>query len=161
MGTGQQLLTLAALMLLGIFILNVHQSNMLRSSMVYENEAVIAATGVGQSIIDEITVKAFDEKTISEAVTNTDSLTGTYLLGPETGETTNLLFDDIDDYDGYTAVDSLDRLGNFNLKVEIFYVKNMQPEVKSSVPTFNKRIDVFVTNESLEDTLKLNQVVAY
>ncbi|UCH64586.1 MAG: hypothetical protein JSW63_08120, partial [Ignavibacterium sp.] len=61
------------------------------------NTAVIAASSVAQSMIEEIQQKAFDENTVSKSVLNDANLTDLSYLGPDKGEFNNTQFDDIDD----------------------------------------------------------------
>lgn len=159
MNTGQQLITIGALFVLTILLLLVYRSTGQRSTSNYENEAIITGTSIGQSVLADIQNKAFDENTIAAEAKSTADLSAT--PGPDSGELTVSQFDDIDDFQNYTTSDSLDRMGRFNIKVEVYYVQKMSPEIKSFVRTFSKRIDVKVTNAYLPDTLKFNYVVAY
>jgi hypothetical protein len=161
MGTGQQLLTIASIMLITLLIMNVHRATAERLTIMYSNEAIIAGTGVAQSLIDEIESKAFDQQTVSKEVSTTDSLTAPNALGAETGENTRTMFNDVDDYNNFTETDSLPRTGIYNIKVKVEYVANMNPSLISNYSTFTKKIDVFVTNFSLPDTLKFSDIVAY
>ena len=161
MGTGQQLLTIASIMLLTLLIMNVHRATAERLTIMYSNEAIIAGTGVAQSFIDEIESKSFDQKTVSNEVEYSDSLTAPNLLGPDAGEISRALFNDVDDYNNYTETDSLPRTGNYHIKIAVHYVANMDPTVISNHATFTKKIDVYITNFSLPDTLKFSDIVAY
>jgi hypothetical protein len=154
-------MVIVGILLLTVFILTVYRASTARITISVLNEATITATGLAQSLIDEIQIKSFDEKTISQTITSEDSLTAVGLLGPETGEILVTQFDDVDDYKNYTRSDSLSRLGTFNSRVDVYYVQKLTPETRSSVRTFTKRIDVFVTNFSLTDTIKLYHVVSY
>jgi len=129
--------------------------------MLFGNEAIITGAGIAQSLINEIQVKAFDEKTVSRGYSIADSLTHPNLLGSDAGEYVSTQFDDIDDYNNYTKSDSLDRLGLFNLKVNVYYINKLMPDVKSYVQTFTKQIDILLTNFSLPDTIRFHQVIAY
>ncbi|MBU2447502.1 MAG: hypothetical protein KJ666_18265 [Bacteroidetes bacterium] len=161
MNTGQSLMVILGILLLTIFILTVYRASTARITISLMNEATITATGLGQSLIDEIQIKSFDENTIGQQLTTTDSLTAVGSLGVETGEVLVTQFDDVDDYNNYTRTDTLSRLGAFSSKVNVFYVQKFTPETKSLVRTFTKRFDVYVTNFSLTDTIKLYHVVSY
>ncbi len=161
MGTGQQLLTIAAIVLLSVLIINVYRSNSTQSSIIYENEAILEAAGLAQSMIDEIQSKAFDEKTLSEPVAEATELTPSGLLGKDSGEIKDYQFDDIDDYNNYTRTDSLDRLGVFTTTVSVYYVQNFEPDTKTTSRTFSKRVDVSVSNFSLQNPIKMSQVISY
>ncbi len=161
MNSGHMLLTIAGVFLLSNLILNVHKANTERMIATYTSESVIDASGLAQSVIDEIQTKAFDENTITKAISKTELLTSVKNLGPETGEVKNTDFDDIDDYNNYTTKITLDRMGDFDVKVNIAYVNTLNPQVKSSSSTFSKHVEVLVTNYSLMDTLKFNHIISY
>lgn len=161
MSTGQSMLVIIGLLLFSIFMLTVYRASNARISITLLNEATITATGIGQSLIDEIQVKAFDEKTVSASISTPDSLTPSGSLGKDTGETLLTQFDDVDDFHNYTRTDSLSRLGAFNSKVTVAYVQKFTPDVKTTTRTFSKRVDVFVMNMALTDTIKLCHIVTY
>ena len=159
MNTGQQIITVGALFLLSLLVLMVYRSTGNRSTSNYENEAILTGTSIGQSMLEEITSKAFDENTISSTAKTPSDLSAA--LGPDAGESTASQFDDVDDYNNYTTSDSLERMGRYDIRVSVYYVEKMNPDVKSYVRTFTKRIDVKLTNKNIPDTLQLNYVVAY
>lgn len=161
MSSVQQLLVLGASMVLTYLIFNYFRSTSYQNDVSLFNEAVISATGIGQSIIDEIQTKAFDEQTVLFPQDDASGLTAAADLGPDPGETSYTLFNDIDDYNEYSRVDSLDKLGNFYTSVEVYYVNSASPNLKTTVKNFTKRVDVFVTTFLLMDTLKLSQIISY
>ncbi len=161
MGGVQQLLVIGGILLLGYLALSFYRSNSVQSSIELSNEAVITGTGIGQSTLDEIQTKAFDQQTVSKTITSVDSLTAPSNLGPDSGETNSTLFNDIDDYNGFVRQDSLGRLGTFLTSVSVYYVNPTNPSNRSTLRTFAKRVDIFVTNMFLPDTIKLNLVIAY
>ena len=161
MNSGHMLLTIAGLFLLSNLILNVHKANTNRMLANYTSESVIDASGLAQSIIDMIQPKAFDERTINAAVWNSDSLTSKNDLGPESGEYQHTEFDDIDDYNNFNTTVTLDRMGDFDIAVKVFYVNTLDPQIKSSIPTYSKKIELSITNYSLLDTLKYHHIVSY
>ena len=161
MNSGHMLLAIAGVILLSNLILNVHKANTERMIATYTSESVIDASGLAQSIIDMIQSKAFDENTTEAAVWQLDSLTAAIKLGPESGEYKHTEFDDIDDYNNYSTTVSLDRMGDFDINVNVFYVSTLNPQVKSSIPTYSKKIELSIINYSLLDTLKYYHIVSY
>ena len=159
--SGHMLLTIAGVILLSNLILNVHKANTERMIATYTSESVIDASGLAQSIIDMIQSKAFDENTTEAAVWQLDSLTAVINLGPESGEYKHTEFDDIDDYNNYSETVSLDRMGDFYINVNVFYVSTLNSQIKSSIPTYSKKIELSIINYSLLDTLKYNHIVSY
>ena len=161
MNSGQQILTIFAVAILTVLILQVYNSQSTKETMLLSNEAIITGTGIAQALLNEIEAKAFDEKTVSTGYGIADSLTLPNSLGPDTAEVLYTQYDDIDDYNNFTRSDTLGRLGLFNTKVGVYYIEKMSPGVKSSTQTFTKEIEISLTNFSLPDTIKFYQVIAY
>ncbi|MCR4416495.1 MAG: hypothetical protein WHV63_01650 [Ignavibacteria bacterium] len=161
MNTGQTLLVTVGLLLFTIFVLTVYRTTSSRFAFAIANEAIISGTAIAQSMIDEISQKSFDEKTVSGVVSVPDSLTPVSALGPDVGENDPTKFDDIDDYNNFQKTDSLSRLGNFKTRVSVYYVSSGNPDLKSLSRTFYKRVDVFVTNNFISDTIKLYRIISY
>jgi len=101
------------------------------------------------------------ENTVSEALWSPDSLTTAIKLGPESGEYQHTDFDDIDDYNNFSTTISLDRMGDFDINVKVLYVNTLNPQIKSSTPTYSKEIELSITNYSLLDTLKYHHLISY
>ncbi len=161
MSGAQHLLAIAAILLLTTLILNVHRSTGEKILITYTNESVITGTGVAQSLMDEITIKAFDENTVFHPVFDADSLTAVNSLGADLNEYLRTDFDDVDDYQNFQDTVTTDRMGEFNVKVLVAYVNPNDLESLSSVRTFTKRIKVMVTNFNLPDTIRLSHIVGY
>jgi hypothetical protein len=161
MNSGHMLITIAGLILLSNLILNVHKANTERMITTYTSESVINASGLAQSIIDMIQSKAFDENTITAAAWDLDELTPVNKLGPESGEYKHTDFDDIDDYNNFNTTISLERMGDFDINVNVFYVETLNPQTKSSTTTYSKKIELSIINYSLIDTLKYYHIVSY
>jgi len=167
MSSGQQLLVLGAIILFSIFILGIFTTENVNTKTTITNAAIITATGVAQNLLEQIQTEAFDSATVSKAVSTPNSLTPPSSLGPDPGETSVTKFNDIDDYNGYTEIDTIGTvaLGGifsiFNVKAQVSYCTKMNPDVPSSVSTFSKKIDISVYNKYLIDTLKLSKVISY
>lgn len=162
----QQILSIGALALFTYSILTFTTSSNVQYDTSYFNEAVIVAISIGESVLEEIQKKAFDERSVDAAFNSLDSLTIVSSLGNDAGETTADTFDDIDDYDDYSRTDST-RLGDFEVEVEVYYIEIASPDTKSVTRTFLKRIDVTVSNsylaftEGSSETLLFNGIVSY
>lgn len=157
----QTFLVIGSLVALTYTILNINSKVGTETTWELNNEAVFTATGIGQSLLQEIELKAFDENTISVRRTSTDSLTTTAHIGKDSGESVDSTFDDFDDYNGYVKTNTLERLGVFTANIDVYYVTTMSPEVKSVNRTFSKRIDIYVSNQYLLDTLKFSKIASY
>ncbi len=161
MGSAQMILLMGSLILLVILSINFYSSYRSKSEIDIYSQALITGTGIGQSIINEIQTRSFDQKTVTKAITSTDSLTAVGSLGTESGETLVTNYNDSDDYKNYIRYDTLGVLAIFKTRVDVKYATKMNPDLNSLSKTFTKRIDVFVTNTYLQDTLKLKHVITY
>jgi hypothetical protein len=148
---------------MSVFILGVNNTETGQIKNTLTNQAIISATSIAQTLLEQIQTESFDQKTVNKSVTIPDSLTAPALLGKDAGETTITTFNDIDDYNNYTETDTLGVLGTFNVKATVSYCTKMNPDVSSSSRTFSKRVDIAVYNKYLLfiDTLKISKVISY
>jgi MSHA pilin protein MshD len=159
MGTGQTLLTIMATMMLGRLILSVNTGTAESGAAIEMSAYRITGTSLGTSILEEASGMAFDEATVASDINSTSLLSTT--LGPESGEVYPD-FDDYDDFNGLTKVDSLQSSAVFTTKVKVEYVSiSGSAIVVSATPTYNKRITVKVSSPSMTDTLKFYDVYSY
>lgn len=161
MGSAQYLLILGGLILFTTLILNQSKSSQQQTDSSINNEGIVIATSIGQSIIEKLEIMSFDEKTISSEIEDADSLTLAYSLGAEYGENDITLYDDIDDFNNITLIDTNNRLGEFETSIEVFYVAESALENLSTTRTFLKKARINVSNEYLLDTLKLEYIFGY
>src|SRR5436309_7529303 len=160
-GRVQYILIAGAMCLLSHLSLTVNASILGTNDLSYENEAILAGTSIGQSVLREVAAKNFDERTVVKGVTSTDSLTSVAYLGPEAGEVYPA-FDDVDDYKGHTRTVATDRLGNFGVSVVVSYAKKAPLGAVSLTPTFMKAITVTVSgNAYLHHDIVMATIVAY
>ena len=157
----QMMLSIAAMALLSVLILNVHSSATDKMVILYSNEAVIEATGIAEALFEEIQTKAFDEATTTAAAKERDLLTPVLSLGKDDTEALYNDFDDIDDYHNYTLTDTANVMGTFNLAVLVRYVEETAPYDTTNTRTYMKRVDISITNESLPTTLTFNKLISY
>jgi type II secretory pathway pseudopilin PulG len=157
----QTFLVIGGMALIGMLSLTFFKSDTTQTASIINNEAIMAATGIAQSMLDKIQTKAFDENTLGVLVNDVNNLTLQTSFGPDGGETNELLYDDVDDYNNYYTFDVLQNLGIFMTKVKVVYATKFTPETVSSVSTFNKRVDIFLVNSYLADTLKMSHIIGY
>ena len=160
MNTGQTLLTLGAMTLLSLLILRTRNSFLSTSTVMMNSKFSILATSLAQSEIEEIKKKAFDENSVSGPVSSTTDLTNANKLGPESGESYSN-FNDVDDFNGYTTVDSTLPSAVFDIRCEVNYVNPDNPDAISHSRTWSKNITVYVTSPSMGDTVKVSSVFSY
>lgn len=173
MGLGQTLLTIMAMTLMGRLIIGVNASVLNTGSVKDMAEYRITATSLGTSAIESATALAYDEASVDTFITATriNELTNASVLGPEAGETGPTSFNDVDDYNGYTRIDTIPNSAIFKTEVKVNYVDIVANEiVPTNAKKFNKLITVYMTSDYLvdytstppkKDTLKFSTVFSY
>jgi hypothetical protein len=159
MGTGQTMLTILAMLLMGRLILMVNENNANMGEAVKMSEYRITATSLATSYLEDATGKEFDEKTLPPydppTVTAT-SCTAPSALGPDGGE----VYPNYDDFDDFNGLDRLDTLRDMTGKIitAIYHVTGKVQYVKISggaivpettTPTYTKRFTVTITSASM------------
>lgn len=160
MGTGQQLLTLGGMMLLGLLVLRMTTSFATTSDVLAETKYGVLATSIASSVIEEAKGKSFDEETIDNGIDNVLNMTSAVGLGKESGETYPA-FDDFDDFNNFTMVDSSMPSAVFTISCKVCYVEPNDPDTKVNYQTWNKRLDVSISSISMLDTIRMSTVFSY
>lgn len=161
MNTGQMLITVGAMMLLGMIILRVNNGFLTTGTVLMESKFGVLGVSLATSVIEEANSKAFDEETDTMSVNNVNMITAPNNLGPESGESYET-FDDFDDYNGYSRIDSTMPSAVFHLDSKVEYVKDNEPDkVITNKATWHKRITVTVTSPSMQDTVTMSSVFSY
>lgn len=154
---GNLLITLGAMSLIGLLILTTINGLSNNEITISESEFVITGVSLAQSLIDEIKTKAFDQVEITGTINSPNDLSST--LGPESGENISMpdtsgnqvfasltIYNDVDDYNGYSRLVNTDIAENFLLTCQVQYVSVSNPENVSGSRTYCKRISVTVTS---------------
>ena len=161
MNSPQFLLLAAGILFFTNLVLTFNRTSASQGLVVYENESFIYGESLSQGLIEEIQTRAFDENTVSGYVDFPEELTFADSLRHEGGENQVNEFDDIDDFNNYTYIDSLSGRGNFVVKVSVYYINISSPNVKSSLPTFSKRVDISMDNPYLQGTVTVSKIFSY
>jgi len=156
----QYILIIGALLLLSQLSLSVSGFIIGMQDLSYDNEAILAATSLAQSVLHNVTAKNFDEVTTTKKLLSADSLTYPETLGPDPGET-YATFDDVDDYNGYSDSLATDRLGGFEFAVTVNYATLVG--APSPTRTFLKAVSITVGGRYLtqNENIVLNTIVSY
>lgn len=160
MNTGQTMLTIAAMFLLSVLILRSNRIFMTTNSVMLDTKFAVLGTSIATSIIEEANNKAFDQSTDTSSVYNLNELTNSGSLGPEVDEVYEV-FNDIDDYNGYTGVDSSMPSAKFNIDCSVFYVTSSNLNDINASKTWNKKITVTISSESMTDTIRMSSIFSY
>jgi hypothetical protein len=175
MNTGQQLFSIAALLLLSLTILRVNNTILYSDEVMNNSKFAMMANSIATSLIEEASgVRSggqsmhFDENTILNEVVDSTQLTPANLLKKESGEITEDQFDDFDDYNGYTQEDTFYGSVTFYSKCEVCYINPNNPDVKLNNFSWHKKLSVSVTwkqNDQpigfVADTIKQSTIYSY
>jgi hypothetical protein len=161
MGLGQTMLTIMFFVLLMLMFINALQTLNNADKDLLTAEITKTATDLGRSLMAEILTKKFDKGSTPGALQTTlasPPFTLPSSLGPEgAGENITLpdrlptfksiqKYDDVDDYDGYTRIDSANGFSGFKDSVIVYYVDaTASPAKYSASMTWYKQIEVWVT----------------
>lgn len=169
MGTGQTLITIAAIMLLSSVILSTDRNISNTGQVLLNSNVGLEEVSLATSTIEEAEGKTFDENTDTNEVTELSQLTPADQLGQENGDPTDL--NDFDDYNGLNGngrlvidtvrVDSV-ITGIYYDSTRVCYVSPVNGLNHSvDTQTWNKRLDVWVWNKDIPDTVKMHTVFSY
>lgn len=158
MNTGQMMLTIGAVVLLGMTVLTVNQSLSNNGFILQQTEIGIYKVSLGSSVLEEAMGKSFDENSTESDLSSTASLSTT--LGPESGET-HADFDDFDDYNNYTTSYVVEGVDSMTVQCHIVYVDPSNPDGSTTTPTWHKKITVNVWGSVLPDTVTFTQIFSY
>lgn len=160
MGTGQTLLTIAALMLLGTVILSTNGGIQNSKQVLLSTNFGLESVSLATSTIEKAQNLAFDAATDTQAVNvaNMNLLTAPSSLGQENNDANDL--NDFDDYNGLNnggrlEVDTLST-GIYFVRTRVYYVARNQATGtldSSATRTWSKRMDVWVWNKEDSTTV--------
>ena len=161
MSSTQFLLLAGGLLFFTNLVLTFNRTSMSQALVVYENESFIYGESLSQGFIEEIQTRGFDENTLSGSVDDPDELSPVGSLGSDSGENTLQQFDDIDDFNNFTHIDSLSGNGNYTISISVYYVNTYLPDVVSSLRTFSKRVDISIDNPYLQGPITMSKIFSY
>jgi hypothetical protein len=164
MNSGQSFLTIGAFVVLSSLTLNVNSQLIGTSTTGLEMEATLDGISIAQTMLDEVLTKEFDQHTAGGArAFSASELTTTVGFGPEgTSEVisgldssrtadfqSQIRFNDVDDYNGYTRRVWNPRFGWFNVAVSVSYANEDNPNIIQTDRSFYKRVAVTVNHPNL------------
>lgn len=167
----QMILALGAMILLTILLLNVNRNSLAVEDVMYDSNFGITATSIASSVIEDASKKRFDKvsaifnpyDSTYNVVTDPSELTPADSLGIDLTEdiTNPRTFDDFDDYNEYTTVDSTMPSAIFNVSCRVVYVNDAALDDSVNAPTFHKKITVRVWSKSMSDTMVMSSIYSY
>lgn len=159
MNTGQTLLTILAIMLLGSNVVSVNKTFTQHGVILQQTEIGIFGVSLGQSIVEEAQGKRYDANTADSVAASVDELSST--LGPEAGDTTRIDFNDFDDYNGWKDSLYVDGVDRFKRWATVCYVDTSNLDGSSATRKWHKKLTVFVKPDNVQDTIKMSYIFSY
>lgn len=150
----QTFLTIGSIVLLGFLGVSLNKTISNAEQIKIYSESIITANSIAQSIINEIKQKKFDKNVEDEVNVNVANLTPTSQFGASPNKPVSQ-YTGIEEYHNHRRTINTKRLGNFNIIVNISYVRDNDFTRTSITQTRTKEILVKVTNKYLLDTLRL------
>jgi hypothetical protein len=170
MSTGHTIITIAAFILLSTLIVNFYDLSGNAGDSISSGQDGIFLTSITTSFIEMAQGMAFDSitDTMNIGLTNAWSLTSPNDLGPEAGEDSLHLFNDFDDFDGFSLEREAGTSGRrYRTSFRVSYVDPDDLEHISSSRTFVKRLDMRTwrtyppAGDAMVDTLRAGFVMGY
>lgn len=159
MNTGQTLLTIVAIVLLGTNVVSVNRTFIQHGVILQQTEIGIFGVSLGMSILEEAQGKAFDQNTLDSLAQSTNELSST--LAKETGETTRDTFNDFDDYNNWRDTVTVQGVDAFKRWATVSYVDTTNLDGSSGTRTWHKKLTVFVKADNSQDTIKTSYIFSY
>jgi hypothetical protein len=185
MGTGQMLLSIMALVLLGTTIFSVNRNNINQGTILRQTELGIYAVSLATSYVQKASGMDFDENTAGGLVyinipmpqppsIPVGTLTAPGSLGIDAGETQNYdnTYDDFDDYKNFVKDTTIRGVDNFHVTADVYYVNQAPPYAKITANiTWLKKIVVKVNNtidrkvitgeKAATDTIQMSYIMSF
>jgi hypothetical protein len=159
MNTGQTILTIVAIVLLGTNVVSINRTFTQHGIILQQTEIGIFGISLGMSIIEEAQGRAFDQYTVDTLATSTSDLS--LHLGPDAGDTTRTAFDDFDDYNGWRDTMYVQGVDRFRRWATVCYVDTSNLDGSSANRTWSKKLTVFVKADNSQDTVRMSYIFSY
>lgn len=154
--TSDLLLVLGAIVIFSIAVLNVNRGITRNQLLMTQAELEYTGIALGQDLIDEARIKAFDEATTTATPSN---IPGAFSQANKFGGANDgeayPAYDDFDDYDGYQRQDTTEH-GIYRVTASVVYVTENAPNTAAGGKTAFKRLNVVVSSPFLDHDITLS-----
>jgi hypothetical protein len=181
MNTGQTILTIGAIVLMGLTVISVNSSSLQHGAVLMQTKIGVYAISLAQSTIEDASGKAFDEASvISDIPTDASGLallTAYNALGPEENSTfapplyvehanDKSTFDDFDDFNNFRESKFVAGVDTMKIVSTVMYIDPANPDGSTNTKFWDKKINVKVWRPSYEtnarqDTVKMSYIFSY
>jgi hypothetical protein len=167
MGTGQTILTIVAIVLLGTNVVSVNRTFLQHGVVLQQTEIGLFGVSLATSLLEEARGKAFDRYSLVGFPQNLNQLTPYDSLGPELGE----LRPDYNDFDDYNWMKGGPRRDSIIVRADtikipdvdtflrwakVCYVDTSDPNTYRAYRTWMKKLTVYVKGANSQDTLQMS-----
>ena len=157
MGYRELFLVLLSVVLLTTLMVQINASTNESRETLQELEIAHTAASVAQQYLEEIKSKQFDALSdILPPASMPGGFTPYNYLGHALGETYPN-YNDVDDYHGFTRTQTVSGV-DYNIAIQVHYVRDSAPDVVYNDETFFKRVTVTVTSSYLANS-NMNSIV--
>jgi hypothetical protein len=172
MNTGQTILTIGAIIFLGLNVLSTNKTSLQHGVILQQTEIGLFAASLASSLLEEAQGKAFDKNSIEGFLTSPTQCTSVDSLGPELGEKRED-YNDFDDFNWMKGGAKRDSMGvrcdtikirdidTFLRWSKVCYVDSSSPDVYKITRTFSKKLTVYVWGMSSQDTVQMSYLFSY
>jgi len=164
MNTGQTVLTIVAVVLLGTNVFNVNRSSLQHGIVLQQTEIGLFGISMATSLLEEAQGKAFDRASVLDQLISTTQLTPPDSLGADVGEYHGDPLGDFNDFDDFNKLKdsvTIKDVDTFYRWATVIYVDTANPEIKRNYTTWIKKITVYVRGKSSNDTLQMSYLFTY
>ena len=161
MGRAEMILLIAAIAILGRYSLTVNDALAGNETRVLQSEFALNAVSIAEQIFQQAWLRSYDENTVSgPAINIPGDFTVHEHMGPD-GSETYPDFDDIDDYDGLSIVDTAGNGMTYKLTVTVGYIDASDKDAIITTRSDLKRMDVTVASDYLMNSITLTRLFPY
>jgi hypothetical protein len=171
MNTGQTLLTVAAIVLLGMTVLTVNTTTLQHGNILVQTKIGVYATSLAISRVEEASGKAFDEASIAYDFADPSDMSPLAVpanLGPDRAEEwaspdSTMIYDDFDDYNRPLWVTRLyvPMVDSLGVRSIVTYVDPADPNGILGSKSWSKKMYVRTTASNMKDTVRMYYIFSY
>lgn len=164
MNTGQTILTIVAVVLLGTNVFSVNRSSLQHGVVLQQTEIGLFGVSMATSLLEEAQGKAFDKASVLDQLLSTTQLTPWDSLGPDAGEYHGDPlgdFNDFDDFNNLRDTVTIKDVDTFYRWAKVVYVDTVNPDLERHYTTWIKKLTVYVRGKSANDTLQMSYLFTY
>lgn len=181
MNLGQTMITMGMFVLLVMSVISANRMLVQNNELNLQTEALTASATIANDLLQEALSKRFDEfsDTTGTQPKSDFSPPGGNEWGPSAAEQSLLgplpdssytgayrsipdsVFNDLDDYNGYTRLVTENNISGFLVTVAVYYVNSSDPDVPLTTQNTYKKIEITVEHPQYLKPVKYSAMLSY